>query len=369
MKIRIASALLASAAMLPCMTNASLAQGNPYPDAKPMFVVGPHLGQAPKAGGPQLPQWNGSFTDLTHAKINYTMPGSSPNKAGKTTTFTVVIIPLKLVYGKTNGNMTFDPNTDKVGNGSSNTVTQDLVASPLFNASVDFVQGGTDLGKTQYIDAFQRGNFWKAISKHGGNYHAQFGTPTVLTEQTVTVTASEGSVIANPFGANKVGTYGFGAFDGVLRGIISKFSAQINPSVLPLFLTDNIFLTSGGCCIGGYHDAEGSQPGGQTYSYSTYVTVEGSFSQDVSALSHELGEWQDDPFIDNHVNCQDNSILEVGDPLERNKNYGGFPYVVNGSTYNLQSLVWLRYFGAPATTSLHKWYSFQNDMSHVCPGQ
>src|SRR5271165_6235073 len=114
MKIRIASALLASAAMLPCMTNASLAQGNPYPDAKPMFVVGPHLGQAPKAGGPQLPQWNGSFTDLTHAKINYTMPGSSPNTAGKTTTFTVVIIPLKMVYGKTNGNMTFDPNKDKV---------------------------------------------------------------------------------------------------------------------------------------------------------------------------------------------------------------------------------------------------------------
>jgi hypothetical protein len=367
MKIRIA--LLASATMLSFTMSAALAQGNPYPDAKPMFVVGPHLGQAPKAGGPQLPQWNGTFTDLTHATINYTMPGSNPNKTGKTTTFKIVIIPLKMVYGKTNGNMTFDPNVDKVGNGSNNTVTQDLVASPLFTASVDFVQGGTDLGQTQYIDAFQRGNFWHAISKHGGNYHAVFGTPTVLTEQTVNVSASEGSVMQNPFGANKVGTYGFGAFDGVLRGIISKFSAQINPSVLPLFLTDNIFLTSGGCCIGGYHDSEGSQPGGQTYSYSTYVTVEGSFSQDVSALSHELGEWQDDPFIDNHVNCQDNSILEVGDPLERNKNYGGFPYVVNGSTYNLQSLVWLRYFGAPANTSLHKWYSFQNDMSHVCPGQ
>src|SRR5271165_1734557 len=103
MKIRIASALLASAAMLPCMTNASLAQGNPYPDARPMFVVGPHLGHAPKAGGPQLTQWNGTFKDLTGHTINYVMPGTDPNKAGATTNFNIVLVPLKMVYGKTNG--------------------------------------------------------------------------------------------------------------------------------------------------------------------------------------------------------------------------------------------------------------------------
>jgi len=51
---------------------------------------------------------------------------------------------------------------------------------------------------------------------------------------------------------------------------------------LPLFITYDIYLTSGGCCIGGYHSANGAQPGGQTYSYATYVDSAGAFSQDVS---------------------------------------------------------------------------------------
>jgi hypothetical protein len=37
-------------------------------------------------------------------------------------------------------------------------------------------------------------------------------------------------------------------------------------------------------------------------------------------LSHDLGEWMDDPFVDNSLNCIDNSLMEVGDPLENNAN-------------------------------------------------
>jgi hypothetical protein len=40
--------------------------------------------------------------------------------------------------------------------------------------------------------------------------------------------------------------------------------------------------------------------------------------------------------------------LENGDPLENNSNFGAFPYTLNGFTYNLQDLVTLPYFGAPA---------------------
>ena len=94
-----------------------------------------------------------------------------------------------------------------------------------------------------------------------------------------------------------------------------------------------------------------------------------SFSQDVSALSHEIGEWMDDPFADNFVHCNDNSLMEDGDPLVNNSNYGAFPYSLGGFTYHLQSLVFIDYFGAPKATSVHGWYSFQHDMSHVCPGQ
>lgn len=333
---------------------------------KPMFVVLPnHVRLAPHNAQNELVQWNGSFTDLTHRTINFTMPGTDPTSTNTTTTFTVVVVPVKMVYGSRNGRMTFDPANHKLPNGR--TIVQNTLDSPLFNAGIDFNQGGTDLGNTQYEDAFQRGNFWSSVSTNS-SYHVLFGTPTVLPEQTITVSATQGKVINNPFGSGKVGTMGINAFDSKLQSFMRSLT-QINPGVLPIFLTYDIYLTSGGCCIGGYHSANGAQPTGQTYSYATYEDSVGSFAQDVSALSHELGEWMDDPFVDNRVNCTDNSLMEVGDPLEGQANYGAYPYTLNGFTYNLQSLVFIGYFGAPRSTSVNSWLAFQNDESNVCPGQ
>jgi hypothetical protein len=51
------------------------------------------------------------------------------------------------------------------------TVIQNISLSPIFNSGIDFVQGGVDLGNTQYIDAYQRGNFWSNVSTNT-NYHA-----------------------------------------------------------------------------------------------------------------------------------------------------------------------------------------------------
>ena len=97
-----------------------------------------------------------------------------------------------------------------------------------FTSSVDFVQGGVDLGKTQYIDAYQRGNFWKFV-KTNSNYHVLLGNVSVLPEQTINVTASQGSVITNPFlPGKKVGTMDINAFDVKLQGFLSQFS-QITP--------------------------------------------------------------------------------------------------------------------------------------------
>jgi len=96
-----------------------------------------------------------------------------------------------------------------------------------------------------------------------------------------------------------------------------------------IFETFNVYLTQGGCCIGGYHTAIGVAGGIQTYSEFTYVNHPGVFSQDVSALSHEIGEWVDDPLL-------------------------------NGFTYNLQDLVMLPYFGAPISTSVNGWLGFQD---------
>jgi hypothetical protein len=202
------------------------------------------------------------------------------------------------------------------------------------------------------------------------NYHVLLGSPTVLAEQSISVSRSQGKVITNPFGRTKVGTMSINAFDSQLQSIMTRYASTITPGVLPIFLTYNIFLTqNGGCCIGGYHSANGAQPSGQTYAYASYVDEKGSFSQDVSALSHEIGEWMDDPFVDNNVNCNDNSIMENGDPLENDANYGDYPYTLSGFTYNLQNLVFIGYFGAPRNTSVNSWLDLHNVQSTVCPGQ
>jgi hypothetical protein len=359
-----------SASLALASASVAFAQEAKYPeilDAKPMFAVLPnHPELAPKSNPTTLVQWNGTFTDITKKTITFTMIGTDPTSTNTSTTVPVYIIPVKMKYPKANGNATFDPKNHVLANGK--TVINNIIASPLFDAGLDFTQGGTDLGTTQYEDAFQRGNFWSTVASNSG-YHVLLGNPVVLPEKTITVSSSTlGTVISNPFGSGIVGTYDINSFDTQLQTWITA-QKKITPGVLPIFITYDIFLTSGGCCIGGYHSANGAQPSGQTYSVSTYVDSPGSFSQDVSALSHELGEWMDDPFVDNHVDCRDNSILEVGDPLEGTANYGGYPYTLNGFTYNLQSLVFLGYFGAPPSTSVHSWLAFQNDEAHVCPGQ
>jgi hypothetical protein len=369
MNKRFAVGVIAVSLVLAC-AGITVAQDTKYPeilDAKPMFVTLPNHTTLAPAGKPAgtLTQWNGSFKDLTGRTVNFTMIGNNPASSNVTTTTPVIIIPVKMKYGKQNGNKIFDPKNTVLSNGK--TVINNIIASPIFNPGVDFTQGGTDLGTTQYIDAFTRGNFWSSVSTNT-NYHVLLGTPKVVAQKTITVPANLGSVTSNPFGSGVVGTYDINAFDSHIQTWIAAIKT-INPGVLPIFITYDVYLTSGGCCIGGYHSANGSQPGGQTYSHATYVDSPGSFSQDVSALSHEIGEWQDDPFVDNRVNCRDNSIMEDGDPLEGHSNYGGFPYTLGGFTYNLQSLVFIDYFGAPTSGPVHGWLSFQNDESHVCPGQ
>jgi hypothetical protein len=342
---------------------------------KPMYVVGPKH-TAPltnKLPAADLPQWNGTYTDLTHKTISFTQIGGNPATTNSTSTITVLLIPIKMVFTQGGKTYTFDPANVKLANNKNRSVVTAIKDSPLFNAKINFdPQYGScspncvDLGTTQYEDAFQRGTWWGNDISVNTNYHILYKTKTEK-EQTITFSCSS-CVINNPTGGGLVGTYNINSFDSQLQTFMKKLT-DVNPGVLPLFITYDVYLTSGGCCIGGYHDADGGQPNGQTYSYATYVDTAGSFSQDVSAFTHELGEWTDDPFVDNFVNCDDNSLMEVGDPLEGGQNYGAYPYKDKGFTYNLQSLVYMPYFGAPLTDSANQWYALQDDMSHVCPGQ
>jgi hypothetical protein len=376
MKMRhTALALLAASVALPGMAGA--ASNSNLPDLgkfTPMFVVGPRH-TAPltnKLPVAELPQWNGSYTDLTDKTINFTQIGGNPATTDATSTITVLLIPVKFVITQNGTKYTFDPAKVKLANNKGRSVVKAILDSPLFNSKINFnPQYSTcspncvDLGKTQYEDAFQRGTWWGNDIGGNTNYHVLFTTK-VEKEVTITTSCTSGCVVKE--GSLVLGEYNFGQMDNQIQTFLKNIS-DVNPGVLPLFISYDVYLTSGGCCIGGYHDADGPQPTGQTYAYATYVDEAKQFSQDVSAFSHELGEWMDDPFVDNLVNCNDNGIMEVGDPLEGGPNYGAYPYKDKGFTYNLQSLVYMGYFGAPTTDSANQWLALQDDETHVCPGQ
>jgi hypothetical protein len=376
MKTRFASlALLATSALVSFGASAMASSDLPPVVGTPKFVVlpsnfpGHHA--PPVQPGKQLIQWNGSFKDSSGRTFNFVMAGEDPSKSNGTTNFAALVIPVQLVFGKSNGNESFDPSTHVV-KGTSSTVIDLTLASPLFKSNVDFKQGGTDLGKTQYIDAFQRGTFWGSVKKHK-DYHVIFNPISVAKLQTINVSSSADGSVHQLSDGTHIGEVDINFFDAKLQSFMRAL--KVKPNMLPIFVTYNTYQTENHgalCCIGGYHSANGNSPGGQTYSQATFVDGPGDFAQDVSATSHELGEWMDDPFGNNRVNCSNdntNGFLEVGDPIEGFPNHGGFPYTVDGYTYNLQSLVFMPYFGAPKKTSVNGWYSFQNDMKHVCPGE
>jgi hypothetical protein len=277
---------------------------------------------------------------------------------GASTTVPVYIIPVKMVYSTTSE----DP-TVVTANGVS--IIQNVINSPVFAKTVDFKVNGIDFGTTQYLDAFQRSNLWSTVKTQTG-YHILLGTPTVEKVQTITVAKGHGGT-TTAFGV-KVIYENINTYDASIQALIT--SLKIPSNALPLFITTQTFLTSGNttstCCIGGYHSVTNSNS--QPYASSTYITASGAFAQNVSALSHEIGEWIDDPNINNAVPaaCGSGAVLEVGDPLEGNTNYGDYAYTVGGVTWDLQDLAEVGYFGATPNPSASGYNTFQGESLPFC---
>ncbi len=337
------TALLMTTAALGTLAMAGAASAKLPPGAKPIYTVikrltpNVHTKHTPSG----LPEYTAPFT-YGGQTYNPVFVGNAPT-GGTTTTLPVYIIPVKMTYGSTS----FSP-LSTLPNGR--TVIANIIASPLFQSNVDYVQGGTNLGTTQYEDAFQRATLWGTVQSHQG-WHTLLGTPTVEPLQSLTVPRGYGR-ITNDAGSTTIEA-SINWFDPQIEALLTRLSIPSNS--LAVFITTQTYLleyNKSGCCIGGYHSVTNS---GQTYNHATYIQKSGEFAQDVSALSHEIGEWLDDPNTNNTVPsaCGNGAVLEVGDPLEGNSNYGGYPYTVGGFTYNLQDLTLLTYFGAPAGTSLN----------------
>ena len=306
------------------------------------------------AASTPLTTWNGSFVS-GGSTFTFNMVGTAPS-TGTSTTVQAFIIPIKLVVS----GQTFDPQT-VLSNGK--TVVNNTVASPVFSTGVTFTSGGVSMGATQYVDAYQRANFWGTVSAHTG-YHVLLGGPTIQPEVTLTVPKRSGA-IGTPFG-HTAAEVDINYFNAQIQTIMTN-TAAIQPNTLPIFVIYDTYLTQNhSCCIGGYHSAFGLTSAPQSYAVFSYVDHPGDFSQDVSALSHEIGEWMDDPLVVNNGNNTPCGTLENGDPLENTANFGGFPYTLGGFTYNLQDLTTMPYFGAPASTSVNNEFTFQGQHLTQC---
>jgi len=340
-----------------------------YVNGVPFFFVMPR-GDSGRAmqeafAGANIPMWSGSFT-YQGTTYNFTMIGTNPASGSATTNVPVVIIPLKFTFG---GGVSLSAESNVCND--TQTALQRTQNSPILQAA-SFSPGGTNVGNTQYIDAFQRANFWSSVSTTSSNYHVLLSSVTVEPLQTISVSKRFGTTVAGP--CARIGEVDINFFDSKAQGLLTTLG--IPATSFPIFLDYNTFLTSNrSCCILGYHSATS---GNQTYAFAAYSDP-GIFTaagiRDIHALSHEVGEWMDDPFGNNIVpawgnvgqvsGCQNN--LEDGDPVTGT----AFNVSLNGFTYHPEDLVFLPWFSRQSpSSSVNGWYTFLNTFASAaaaCP--
>jgi hypothetical protein len=318
----------------------------------------------PAAKTASVARWTKTALDGANT-YTYTMVGKDPTvtQSIPSTTVKAVLVPVIIKFA--NGD-TWNPTVgDTCDTTSALTRTQN---SPIFKNAA-YTLGGTAVGTGQYVDTFQRANYWTYTSPTGINpgYHVKLGL-SVHAAVTINVPNADAAVGTTGCGNQLLGAVEVSWLDGYLQNTLipSLGGAGVTVKMLPIFLLGNVVEYQGtttNCCILGYHNVVHVPTGLQTYALSMYDnTGDFSGSHDVSALSHEVGEWMDDPMVNNptkpwgHIDqvtsCQTN--LEVGDPLS------GTVQVVTtgGHAYHVQELAFTSWFYHQSpSTGIHGWYS------------
>ena len=335
-------------------------------------------GGAPVGNGPpQMPGqpdglafYTANYTSLGAKPLPFNIVGTNPTNGAATTTVPAVIVPIRVVFA-TAGGLFLD----------GTNVTPAVENSPIFQAA-DYTVGGTDLGVTQFGDALQRGEYWR-LPGFSPNYHVLLGGPAVAPTVTVTVTSPTQGNLYGLRGGGLLGVVAAGFFDSIVNAVTAAYPA----TTLPIVLTDNVFESFDGtintCCVLGYHNSQRPPAAtAKTWIYASY-TDPGTFVNDVivdvQALSHEVAEWLNDPFVGalapGFLNFIPPALLpgeggaciinfEVGDPLEAPP--VSFTKVTNGTVYHLQDEVFLPwYLHTNPSFSVNGWYTLQNTFGTV----
>lgn len=306
-----------------------------------------------------VPFFSSSFT-FQGQTFPFSMVGHAPQRGGTTHVDTSY---LALSFF-------FDEFVDQNGNNIVIDATGNT--STLLNGP-DFERFPFATGNTQFSDAVQRAEFFNVMKKGDGDdqWHTLLEQPRQFTPVTIEV----------PFGSSLVFTDGTNFFAFV---DINFMNSQLNTLVqtenirtdeIPIFVTHNAVYADfvfGGCCIGGFHTAfQTNQVGNtvfvQTFAFATSLDAavandifgDPTIFADVDAMSHELSETFNDPFVNNIVPSWQfpdapagvcSNVLETGDPVENTPN-PTFPVTVDNFLYH------------PQTEALLQWFSRENPSS------
>ena len=152
---------------------------------------------------------------------------------------------------------------------------------------------GVNIGNTQYIDAFQRAQFWSNVQ--GTPYHLILQASQLATRS---LTFSGTNIPVRCGGhATFIGIIHIGALDSAVQNlIVNVLSPMVNVGTFPVFLTKEVFFnTPQGCCALGYHSNILVNGNLQIYSPFGIDTTGVTGLPDTIVLAHEMAEAVNDP--------------------------------------------------------------------------
>ena len=357
------AALPASAAPSPIKT---FRPGHALYDVGVHPRITPAQARASARAGTTVPEYTASVKVGT-TTFRYTIVGKNPaiKVTNPATTVNAEIVPLIMKFSDGRSwNPTKADSCDPGASALARTKNSPVVVSQSWKF------GSTSVGTGQYVDAFQRAEFWKFAKPTGINpgFHVKLSVKT-LPAVTINVPNAQAAEFG-PIGCGNglLGAANINWLDSHLQNIVipSLASKGVGTTTFPVFLLHNFVEYVGitaNCCVLGYHNIFNTPAGAQTYGLAMYDNShQFTGSADISALAHEVGEWQNDPNTGNptpswgHIGqvtgCQAN--LEVGDPLSGKT----IADTLNGFTYHPQELAFFSWFYHQSPSlGVNGWYS------------
>ncbi len=225
------------------------------------------------------------YPPAQHALAQYTLAGRRPESGGSTTISTE-LVPVSLI---------FDGST---GNSGKKLVISALPEIPKVIASPIFQKFQFATGFTQYGDAVQRAEFYRAAAAKG--WHTLLGQPRVTPALQIEIPVADGYVLASQRTGRSLAIVDVDFVQKELFKELSKIHA--GPDELVIALTKNVEFypldDATVCCSWGAYGvhADPSSNSRQAFILGTYLDpdVVPGYS-DVQPLTEQIAEWMNDP--------------------------------------------------------------------------